>query len=209
MNWRRLQIAILFLLLGAIINVAVAWAFVSWSHGYRTLSNEALLWPVKSPKGFHYSPKYVNGSANLGTTQLGAWVDTDTAYMGRMDIYMAGWPSMSLYAERHYVKDWLGIPGLTIFDNPQGFWDGVALPLWLSGPRHYQCFPTRPLWLGFAINTVFYAAILWLPAFGLGALRRRRRIKRGLCPACAYPIGESSVCTECGRRLKERLRRGS
>jgi hypothetical protein len=24
------------------------------------------------------------------------------------------------------------------------------------------------------------------------------RIKRGLCPACAYPVGSSSVCTECG-----------
>jgi len=30
------------------------------------------------------------------------------------------------------------------------------------------------------------------------SLRRRRRIKRGLCPACAYPVGQSPVCTECG-----------
>jgi hypothetical protein len=30
------------------------------------------------------------------------------------------------------------------------------------------------------------------------ALRRHSRLKRGLCPACAYPVGESGVCTECG-----------
>ncbi|MCI0632193.1 MAG: hypothetical protein L0Y44_16240 [Phycisphaerales bacterium] len=59
----------------------------------------------------------------------------------------------------------------------------------------------RPLWPGFAINTIFYAAILWLLFAAPFALRRRRRIKRGLCPACAYPVGESETCTECGRRL--------
>jgi predicted amidophosphoribosyltransferase len=52
------------------------------------------------------------------------------------------------------------------------------------------------------INTVFYAVMLWLPFTALRALRRRRRIKRGLCPACAYPVGSSEVCTECGRPVK-------
>ena len=33
------------------------------------------------------------------------------------------------------------------------------------------------------------------------ALRRFLRLRRGLCPKCAYPIGESTVCTECGHRL--------
>jgi hypothetical protein len=65
---------------------------------------------------------------------------------------------------------------------------------------------TTPLWPGFAVNTLFYAAILWLLICGLFALRRfalRRfaRVRRGLCPACAYPIGESPVCTECGSDL--------
>ena len=63
--------------------------------------------------------------------------------------------------------------------------------------------PLRPIWPGFAINTVFYAVVLWL-LFALGgtpfALRRRRRIKRGLCPKCAYDLRgiESSACPECG-----------
>ena len=64
--------------------------------------------------------------------------------------------------------------------------------------------PLRPIWPGFAINTVFYAAILWLLFAAPFALRRRIRIKRGLCPACAYPVGESELCTECGKPLTGR-----
>jgi hypothetical protein len=57
--------------------------------------------------------------------------------------------------------------------------------------------PLAPLWPGFAINTLFYAAILWLLVAAPFALRRRWRIRRGLCPTCAYPIGSSDHCTEC------------
>jgi hypothetical protein len=35
-----------------------------------------------------------------------------------------------------------------------------------------------------------------------GSVRRRMRIRRGLCPACAYPVGQSDVCTECGRPVR-------
>ncbi len=58
-----------------------------------------------------------------------------------------------------------------------------------------------PIWPGFVINTMFYAAMLWggwLLFAAPFALRKRRRIKRGLCPKCAYPVGASEVCTECG-----------
>jgi predicted amidophosphoribosyltransferase len=49
-----------------------------------------------------------------------------------------------------------------------------------------------------------YAAILWMLFAAPFALRRWRRIKRGLCPACAYPVGASDVCTECGKPVKPR-----
>jgi hypothetical protein len=64
--------------------------------------------------------------------------------------------------------------------------------------------PQDLLWPGFAINTLFYAAMLWLLFAAPFALRRRRRIKRGLCPACAYPVGASDLCTECGKPVKRR-----
>ncbi len=66
------------------------------------------------------------------------------------------------------------------------------------------------LWIrpGLALNTLLTATIGWLLIYGPMALRRliRRfsRIRRGLCPKCAYPIGESNVCTECGQPLPGR-----
>jgi hypothetical protein len=67
--------------------------------------------------------------------------------------------------------------------------------------------PLHPIWLGFAINTLFYAGVLWLLFAASFALRRRGRIERGLCPKCAYPIGASPICSECGKpvRPKEKV----
>jgi len=72
-----------------------------------------------------------------------------------------------------------------------------------GGPLHEQrALPLQPIWPGFAINTVFYAVVLWLLFAAPFALRRRRRIRRGLCPKCAYdlrgtPVG-ATACPECG-----------
>ncbi len=76
----------------------------------------------------------------------------------------------------------------------------------ISSSRSFGLIPLRPIWVGFALNTVFYAALVWLLIAGLSTLRRFLRLRRGLCPKCAYPMGESSVCTECGRALPKRLR---
>ncbi len=45
-------------------------------------------------------------------------------------------------------------------------------------------------------------ALIWGPF----SLRRFLRVRRGLCPTCAYPMGESAVCTECGRDVPKRAR---
>lgn len=62
----------------------------------------------------------------------------------------------------------------------------------------FPILPLRPIWTGFIINTVFYAVILWLLLFAPFTARRVIRRRRGLCEHCAYPIGVSPVCTECG-----------
>ena len=76
-------------------------------------------------------------------------------------------------------------------------------------PHDDELSPTlllRPIWPGFAVNTVFYAMVLWLLIPGPFVLRRFIRVKRGLCSACAYPIGESDVCSECGKALPRRMK---
>ncbi len=64
--------------------------------------------------------------------------------------------------------------------------------------------PLAPLWPGFALNTVFYAALAWglwqLPL----AIRLRRRRRKGLCVRCGYDfkglggLALGSPCPECG-----------
>ncbi len=46
----------------------------------------------------------------------------------------------------------------------------------------------------------FHACLL--PVFVVPRfVRRRLCLKRGLCPACAYPVGESALCSECGAEV--------
>jgi hypothetical protein len=119
-----------------------------------------------------------------------------------------GWPWLSLQCEHAVSMSRLvqapfvsgivgGIPIGMVGDTagaanwPPAWWYSRALPL-------------RPLWPGFAINTLFYAALCWLAFFVPFALRRRHRRRRGLCPACAYPVGRSGLCTECGAAVPPR-----
>ena len=62
----------------------------------------------------------------------------------------------------------------------------------------------RPLWPGFMLNTLLYAAALWFVFFAPFKLRRHLRTRRGLCPACGYPVGGAAVCSECGKALLKR-----
>ena len=72
---------------------------------------------------------------------------------------------------------------------------------WFHPPRPL---PLRPASLGFAGNTFFYAAILWLP-FAPFQLRRYVRVKRGHCIKCGYDLrGDFSAgCPECGWRRED------
>ena len=66
--------------------------------------------------------------------------------------------------------------------------------------------PIRPDVIGFTLNTIFYAVVLWLMILGpLFVVRRWVRVRRGLCPKCAYPMSESAVCSECGKALPRRI----
>ena len=65
--------------------------------------------------------------------------------------------------------------------------------------------PLRPLWSGFAINTVFYAALLWMLWLSPFVVRRAIHRKRGHCLKCGYDLrGDFSAgCPECGWRRED------
>jgi hypothetical protein len=65
--------------------------------------------------------------------------------------------------------------------------------------------PMRAVWPSFAINTILYAAILWVLWIAPGKIRRYIRVRGHRCPACGYKIdsapGIGPRCSECGHPL--------
>ena len=228
---------LLFLLLGAVLNVAVAWG---------ALFAAELFYPnpmTGGNDGFRRSREYfaTHHHHRDASEQEEAWIratgwelpspnDCSEAYlevwewrttgMRRQGIYEAwrfrpgilttgGWPKGSELAQRieagwplpavsglcldprapanrsYYGSLWLRRPPPTVNDPT---------------PRH-ELLPFWPIWPGFAVNTLFYAIILWLLIPGPFVLRRHIRRKRGRCPKCGYDLrGQlpGAGCPECG-----------
>ncbi len=175
---RRLLIATIFLLAGAVVNVAVAWGCALWS-------------PVLKTKTIDDEPTYL-------TWGIGWRAILQPDLHGDNATIEAGLPLPSVGGEYGSVG-WVS----------RSYYTRFLIGWELQGkryPKPRRPFPVRPLWIGCAINTLFYATLLWLLIPGLFVLRRFVRVRRGLCPKCAYPMGESAVCTECGRELPQRVR---
>lgn len=238
-RWRRALLHVIgWLLLGACINVAVAW----WL-GWRVLFQPGSLRHTEVPMepGEFVPQEFPNeliGPAGLSLTrmrQLGA--DTMVVQKGPWTMRRADWPVVPLdglwpnwgpLAGRdprevyesmtmpigHTARGWPMLSMWCAFE--QGTHGPVQGGIHLGQRQTPETFivtdlvlPMRPIFSGFALNALVYAAAAWL-LFALPfAWRRRRRIRRGLCGACAYPFGASPVCTECGRPVGPGLlRRG-
>ena len=220
---RRLLIIAICLLLGAVANVAVAWGCAVLNRGlsahyesgsrYLPIAGEQLSvrrWKRAGATLISVQRERRDLGSRGGRTpeQLyPAWADfrvSDQYTSGLTDVNRRwldgrGWPRHSMWCElevgaRNRLKV-TGIRGGIYVPIPPRMYIGVH-PL-LRG----IALPLLPIWPGFAVNTLFYTTILWLLLLGPFALRRFLRLRRGLCPRCAYPMGESSVCTECGRAL--------
>ncbi len=64
--------------------------------------------------------------------------------------------------------------------------------------------PLRPIWIGVAVNTVFYAALLWLLLTASLRTRRLIRKRRGECVRCGYDLRGTTdiICSECGHEIR-------
>jgi hypothetical protein len=188
---------IVFLLLGAIVNVAVAWGCTipSWSITLSATPVDGPSWPLKPKNSWSTPPNSVARATRFGLA-FESWHDTRTnGRYASMSVRRAGWPNYGLRCSSwHELYAGQTKQQVTSFDAVM-MKRPFATERWL---------PLRPIWPGFAVNTLFYAGILWLLFAAPFALRRRRRIKRGLCPACAYPVGDSEVCTECGKPVRRK-----
>ena len=201
----------LFLLLGAVVNIAVAWGSALWlssrNHPHRVVedsmsnSNANQFWRKYAPNewqdadlsDFYSSEYYGPFGSSVGITTV---IYPEPRRIVAVQHVQAGWPIHSL--EYCAFAD----------SQPYAAWHIRLRTGWnLDGPQEFagmmqRILPLKPIRFSFVINTLFYTGAFW-PLFAAPfAMRRYRRIKRGLCPACAYPVGSSAVCTECGKPVR-------
>ncbi len=201
---RRIITVLIFLLRGALINVAAAWG-ACLANLYGDISEiepdaVASLWSRYAPPHWPAPDSNYNGGERAesflrtflrtGPHKPVAASDTgpDAYFVHSVNV---GWPLRSLeggdaftVAYSEVNKDYL-----------------TNIYIWGRPDRDEVWFPIGVIWPGVVINTLFYAAILWILIRGPFVLRRYLRKKRGLCSACGYPRGKSSVCSECGAQL--------
>jgi hypothetical protein len=116
-------------------------------------------------------------------------------------VWQVGWPLRSM-------TWWTIVPESTRmtrdFEPSGSLWrDGLPLPKALARPfssLEWRRLPVAPMPLGFAVNTLLYAAALWVPLAGIRLVRRRRTRRLGLWPACRYDLRHDLApgCPECG-----------
>ena len=223
---RRLFKLAVFLLLGAVVNVAVAWGcgifavrvpggasrFVIWDvweivHPTR----QDLEWLNRSgwqprPEDEDFTWKAASREiSGFGLTRKG-FFDYPTLKPGRGRGYSSplfvirdrtGWPFRCLQAEKWLVKDSFGRQyqaRYAVATVPVSYqWSAWAI-------TDTRLLAILLIWPGFAVNTVFYAALLWPLISGPFAVRRVIRRKCGLCVACGYDLrhADHDACPECG-----------
>ena len=122
-----------------------------------------------------------------------------------------GWPMLSLACRIHTMSDTAdcyavnveGGIGIANIRDPATITPARGvLP---REPDFYYAIvlPCRPIWSGVIINTLIYAAVLWLLLRGLPAVRRAARAFNGRCIHCGYDLRGcgGAVCPECGGRV--------
>ena len=235
---RRLFIAAIFLLAGAVVNVAVAWgcALTGFAaHIERAITfHDSMIWQVdrlsragavvfvsvrdRTPRMDHID-EVVIASTLVESQRVrhpdvrgdpAEFLDDWTGFASPTPQFESGeitretraasgrgLPMLALWCETTREGEGQIRGGIDTGAQPLNYWF-QKIPRFRANPR---VLPLRPLWPGFAVNTLFYAAVLWLLIPGPFVLRRFVRIKRGRCVKCAYPMGESGVCSECGKAL--------
>jgi len=188
---------LLFLLLGAIVNVGVACGIAQFAPRHLGLNGAKLMTAAKMrvvPRGSSGYARYESWSQrSFGSTIEADVRDNGSLYIADDEHIIAtlhiGWPCRCLSARAEQLND---------------VWSehGLSVPLVM---RHDLAFraelPLCPVWPGFLVNTVFYALILFplvqIPFVVRRLIRRRRR----RCPQCGYDLRGAlpgAGCPECG-----------
>lgn len=219
---RRLRKLVLFVFLGVYVNIAVAWLFAVTFEvcGTQHLGGATKLGPddywiitrlerlgvtyVLSDR--HESDFYEGFSDRVWPAESLAprWAglrddpppwEPSPGSNRRVDAF--GWPFRTLWCEffsaREYFQEHTNLSsgGIDLLDRSSSRQNGWALPL----------FPIFPASI---VNSSFYAAIIWIAWMMPGHIKRRMRLRRGLCPQCGYDLRGTAqmICSECGYEIR-------
>ncbi len=147
---RRLLIAAIFLLAAAVVNVAVAWG-CCWLGSLPPVSSQPDLevirdWPRAVPDDWPSWPTSAQDTASVGNTFKVTSKVSDRRY--QLVVHQTGLPLRSI--ESHVLS--------TFWPDFQRF-EHTLVATWQTG-TFVGTLPLRPIWPGFAFNTLFYAALL-------------------------------------------------
>jgi hypothetical protein len=205
---RKARWWLVFLVLGAIANVGMAWfcmLFQAAPTPARWLPDAQVLWDRYARPEYRraraaYEVEWTNGAPGVDFLRLIGDLPIEDQqalpeyWEPRMLIVRAGFPFPCVES----MNGWGPL-------SPEAKW---GIPIRARNPNiaWVSLLPCRPLAIGFILNTCLYAALLWL-VFGLPVIAwrmmkaaERRRV--GTCSACGYPIGVNHVCTECGAPVR-------
>jgi len=185
--------------------------YVQWSIKLNAESGAVRLlswWQFNSTTGFGDS----DGSAEEFVPSWGGYLiptsrskpkDNELSESRNRVVDARGWPLLAMWGGfeySRYVEDKTYIFTLGETKN------AIVLPNLNEGefsPDTNRVIPLAPIWFGFAVDTLFYAAIwlflLYLLA-GPGIIKRTIRHNRGHCIKCGYDLRhvEHEKCPECG-----------
>lgn len=221
--------ALAFVILGLTINILVAWyAALCEPALWGALSTQTPNppWPGPHPQGWppplhdeRWSGPLLSGvraaaregDALMAVSPDAAGPTVHQTHLWRYELYSAGWPWRSL--------SWRWLSETVSERSPRASQSAdrvrvsvrhftyTGLPPPASAAAWSQTgrrLPTTPMWPGLIAGSFFYGLIIYLPVHAIPALRRTRRVRRGLCPACGYNrsgLPAESPCPECGSTI--------
>lgn len=158
------------------------------------------VWPRALPAKWPQSPDYAVAETRkwaLLESISSIDLDTNPSEVWRRGMYSlhAGWPLRCWAGTRVVSRETSGA-----VDTDRVF-GCISLPRPVEARVGFKYLPVGVKPIAFMTNLALYCGLfggLWIfPRWTRGRLRARR----GLCPTCAYPVGVSPVCTECGRAV--------
>ena len=210
--------ALAWLLIGAALNVALAWGICvyeasRYGRAARALEDGtgsyfAAPWPSGRPQGWPDDPlpPMYQGDAIGITCRM--WVTLYPAQDGsgaprsapsRVQRWDVGLPLRSMAWEVWTREAWDG----TYEVVPTSRWrEGLALGTRTNFGVAMPRVPLMVEWWKFVVNAAVWGGAMWVVSGGVRRWRRARRVERGRCGGCGYDrkgLGEGVVCPECGR----------